>query len=156
MGDEWMDDEFADATPAAAPVTERRLIDEGTYEFEIVDTIDEADSLEVRLALDDRSFSWVFCRIQKGARFGKKLAHELRQALGIPPGGLMDAVAAGAVKGRRVQARVYQRQVGTRTYVNVGEFKATEKPAEPVAAKPARKSQAAKVIAHFPDDDIPF
>jgi len=153
MADDWMDDDFAPAAPAAKP--ERELVPDGTYEFEIVGAIDSAERLEIRLAHDNKGYSWVFCRIPKDRDWGKRLAHELREALGIPRGGLMAAVEAGELKGRRVNVRVYQRVSGDRTFVNVGEILPAEtKPAAaPVVARtPKQKADRAAAAT----DDIPF
>jgi hypothetical protein len=153
MGDDWMDDDFGAPAPAARP--ERELIPDGTYELEIVDAIDEPDRLQVRLAHENKGYAWVFCNIPKTKDWGKRIAHELREALGIAKGGLMAAVAAGELKGRRVKVRVYQRVSGERTFVNVAEIhKADDKPAPaPVVARtPRQKADRAATAT----DDIPF
>jgi hypothetical protein len=148
---DWFDD-FTE-TPQAEPAQrERELVPEGEHTLEIKATIDEPTRLQVRLAHAEASYGWVFCNIYKDAGWAKRLAHELREALGVPKGGLMAAVADGSLVGRTVVARTYHQAKPAGTYVNVGNFKA----AEPAAPAPAAKRQSKAAATQFPDDDIPF
>jgi hypothetical protein len=156
---DWFDDvDFPpQATEAALPAGEREQVPEGEHAMEIKKVIDHDDKLEVRLAHGERRYGWVFCRLPKDADWAKRIAHELRVALGIPKGGLMAAIEAGDLEGKTVVARIYHRATDRGTFVNVGGFKAAEKPAEPAAKKP--RGEAAKSLAAFKEkvtDDIPF
>ena len=152
---DWFDD-FEEAPQAPAAPREREMVPEGEHALEIKGTIDHGDRLEVRLAHADKRYGWVFCRIYKDADWAKKLAHELRLALGVPRGGLVDAVKDGSLVGREVVARIYHRANEKGTFANVGEFKAAEPAAAAPAPKSTRRPPAAKVLDKIPEDDIPF
>jgi hypothetical protein len=148
---DWFDD-FTEATQAEPAQRERELVPEGEHTLEIKATIDEPTRLQVRLAHPEQRYGWVFCNIYKDAGWAKRLAHELREALGVPKGGLMAAVADGSLVGRTVVARIYHQAKPAGTYVNVGNFKAAA-----AAPAPAAKRQSkAAAATQFPDDDIPF
>jgi hypothetical protein len=150
---DWFDD-FEQAPQAEPATREREMVPEGEHTFEIKATIDEPTRLQIRLAHPEARYGWVFCNIYKDADWAKRLAHELREAMGVPKGGLMSAVADGSLVGRTVVARIYHQAKPAGTYVNVGNFK----PAAPApAAAPAAKRQSnAAAATQFPDDDIPF
>jgi len=147
---EWFDD-FSEAPQAEPATRDREMVPEGEHAFEIKATIDEPTRLQIRLAHPEARYGWVFCNIYKDADWAKRLAHELREAMGVPKGGLMSAVADGSLVGRTVVARIYHQVKPAGTYVNVGNFK----PAAPAPAT-AKKRQSKAAATQFPDDDIPF
>lgn len=172
MVDAWWED--AEAAPAAtsdARPPERELLDEGEHRLKIVRVLNGSDTLEVRLAHDDRRFGWVFCRMPKNAGWAKRLAKSLADALAIPAAQWEPAIDAGDLTDRMVIARVYHKVSGARTYVNVGDFKPVDElvqaepgltvhhvetfePPKSVAKRTA--TQKADAAARMPGDDIPF
>jgi hypothetical protein len=152
-------DEFENfSEPAAAPAVERELVPEGTHTFQIKEVID-GDRLELRLALEDRRYGWVFCRLPRGADWARRIFGTLPLALGMS----REEWAACEVTdlaGRQVGAAVYHKvDKQGKTWVNVRQFVTPEAQAEP-APKAKPRSQAKKADATFKSngggDDIPF
>lgn len=161
--DAWWEE--TDAAPTAtsdAKAPERELLDEGEHRLKIMAVLNGSDTLEVRLAHDDRRFGWVFCRMKKDAGWAKRLARSLARALAIPAAQWEQAIDAGDLTGRMVIARVYHRAVGARTFANVAEFRQVDELAQAEAEPPPKpaarrtSTQKADAAARMPGDDIPF
>lgn len=167
----WHDEETSPAGDSEAPA--RELVPEGEHEFQVKQTIDTDERLEVRLAHGDQRYGWVFCNLQKDHPMAKRLGKQLAAALGVAPEEWNDFVRSGDMAGRRVRARVYQKP-GSRggTFVNVGKFLPAG-PAAPVieravapaagrapVSRPAEtrktRTQAADAASGASGDDIPF
>lgn len=163
----WWEGGDADAEPATTR-TERELVPEGTHVFEVKAVAESVAELEIRLAHGDSRYGWVFCRLAKGRGWARKLAAEFAEALGVSPRDWNRVIESGELVGRSVEARVYHRLAGERTYVNVAKFLRPQSPAPVVeravappagrapVRRPATKSQAADAAGKTPADDIPF
>jgi hypothetical protein len=172
MPDWGLDDDFppVDAGNDSRPPV-RELVPEGDHAFKIREVIDHGDVVELRLVHDDKRFGWVFARTPKTVDWGKRILSSLRKACGMT----REEWAAAEITdlaGRRVTARVYHKAGNGRTFVNVGEFLATEPVVETATAKPLAEravapptarsvsrrtaTQKADAAAAMPDDDISF
>lgn len=151
---DWdIDDETFEAAPAAAERTYETL-PEGTYVCTIKGGAEKADRTEIRLAPEDRRFGFVFCRLYRGQDWAKRLAGELRTALGMSAAEWAEATPE-SMAGRKVRARVYHATKNGTTFVNVGNFLPLEE--EPAAAaRPTTKPAATRARPAGPEDDIPF
>jgi hypothetical protein len=153
---DWdIDEQFEAAEPKAERTYE--TLPEGKYLFTIKGGAEKADRTEIRLAPEDRRFGFVFCRLVRGQDWAKKLAAELRTALGMTAAEWAEATPE-TMQGRKVRARVYHATKNGSTFVNVGNFlPLEEEAAAPAPAAAAAKAErATRARPAGPEDDIPF
>lgn len=173
MTDAWWEDAQKESPAGDAAPPARELVPEGEHEFQVKQTIDTDERLEVRLAHKDRRYGWVFCKLPKDASWAKRIAKGLAATLGVAPADWRDFVSSGDMAGRRVRARVYHKAGNSGgTFVNVGEFlpldaapPVIERAVAPAAgrapvSRPAEtrktRTQAADAASGASGDDIPF
>lgn len=150
---DWdIDEQFEAAEPKAERTYE--TLPEGKYLFTIKGGAEKADRTEIRLAPEDRRFGFVFCRLVRGQDWAKKLAAELRTALGMTAAEWAEATPE-TMQGRKVRARVYHATKNGSTFVNVGNFLPPEEVVA-AAARPTTKPAATRARPAGPEDDIPF
>jgi hypothetical protein len=153
---DWdIDEQFEAAAPAAERTYE--TIPAGTYVFTLKGGAEKADWTEIRLAPEDRRFGFVFCRLYRGQDWAKRLAAELRTALGMSAAEWADATP-DSMEGRKVRARVWHRTKAGAVFVNVGNFLPLEEEAAAPAPAPAaaKAERATRARPAGPEDDIPF
>lgn len=157
-------DDFGDVPVDNSAPPERLLLDEGEHDLEIklVSKLDDG-RVEIRLAHDDKKYSWVFAKLPLDVDWSRRILSSLRKAIGATRE-QWAAMDPKALEGRKVKTRVYQRTTPGGTFVNVGEFlpgpafEQFQEEAKP-AKKPAARTAAAKAKAAGvggADDDVPF
>lgn len=153
---DWGLDEYFEPVAIDAAKPPREMVPEGVHVLAVKQASQEGSLVKLALVHDDARYGWVWCNMYQDRDFGKRLASELRKALGMTPEQWRTA-AIDDIVGRRVECEIYHRVDGQRTYVNVGRFKPAPVTAAPEPAKPAARTARAKAdaVGHDPDD-IPF
>lgn len=159
---DWtMDDVTAAEPPAAAAAGQRDPAPEGTHLVRIARASEDGPKLKLALAVqkdgeDDKALGWIWFNPPRDRDWGKRLVGSLMAALGMSLAE-WNATWASDLEDRLVEADVYHRLgADGRTFVNVRTFRAAVPKEEAKSSKAKPKTQAQKVVADLPEDDIPF